>query len=74
LLTNHLRLNSFSNLEYLNLIQDIHPLMLSTKSGRTALIDSGVYNVIIDICFTIADNPINGVYEAANPAHSSYAL
>jgi len=57
LLTNQLRINSQNNFEYLGLVQDMYELMLATSSGRKAFIDSGVFNILIDICYSLANMP-----------------
>ena len=57
LFTNQLRISSINNFEYLGLVQDMFELMLSTSGGRKAFIDSGVFNVLIDICYSLANNP-----------------
>ena len=57
LLTNQLNVNSANTNEYLGLIQDIYEIMFATTSGRNALIDSGAFHVLIDLCHSVADNP-----------------
>ena len=49
--THHLRVNCDSNYHYLSVIQDVYSILVKTASGRTALIDSGVMNLLIDVAF-----------------------
>jgi hypothetical protein len=49
--THHLRINCDSNVHYLSVIQDVFNILIKTSNGRTALIDSGVMNLLIDIAF-----------------------
>jgi len=73
LLTNHLRLCSTNNFEFLGLFQDLYDVMIQTKNGRAAVIDSGVINVLIEICYKIADNT-NPASINVDPLRSTYTL
>ena len=73
MLTNHLRLCSANNFEFLGLFQDLYEVMIQTKNGRSAMIDSGVINVLIEICYKIADNT-NPASINVDPLRSTYTL
>ena len=60
LLTNQLRIYSVSTFEYLGLVQDMYQIMFETKNGRVAFYDSGVFQILVDICYGIADQAYSG--------------
>ena len=62
LITNHLRLQSESNFNFLGIIQDLHTHYLETGENDAVFIESGVLNILIDICYTMADSNYNSTF------------
>jgi hypothetical protein len=56
LFTYQLNAHSQDEQEYLRILQDTLPFLVSTSKGRLAFIDTGVINMIIDMCLSICES------------------
>jgi len=45
---------------YLAIIHELHEVLCKTQSGKKAFIQSGVFNMILDMCFQAADDVAEG--------------
>ena len=70
--TQQLRLSCDSNSHYLSVVQDVYTILFQTANGRTALIDSGVLNMLIDVSLQVADQNMSQVISNAYDSQYSF--
>lgn len=56
LFTFQLKTHSQDELEYLRILQDTLPFLVSTSKGRLAFIETGVVHMLIDMCLSISES------------------
>lgn len=55
LFTLQLKNHSLDELEYLRIIQDLLPTLVSTQKGKMTFVDSGALSIVLDMCIQICD-------------------